>query len=207
MQARLSAFLVWALVAAGVVFWGLRLLAQPAPLPRHVQAIDTRVVASGDFARLFGTAQVAPSAAPVVAVAESSRFKLLGVLAPVARDAAHSPSEVGVALIAVDGKPARPYRIGAALDDGLVLQSVERRSASIGPPGAAPSTVLELPPPAPPATGTLPVARPESVPAAAMPPPPAAPQTAVEDGEPTPQPMPPSLAPQRGEEHRNPVMR
>lgn len=158
MQARLSAFLVWALVAAGVVFWGLRLLAQPAPLPRHVQAIDTRVVASGDFARLFGTAQVAQSAAPVVAVAESSRFKLLGVLAPVARDAAHSPSEVGVALIAVDGKPARAYRVGAVIDGDNVLQSVRQRGAAIGPRDGATLVSLDLPPPAPAATGILPSA-------------------------------------------------
>lgn len=205
MQARLSAFLVWAIVAAGVVFWGLRLMARPAPLPAHLQAVDVRAAAGGDFARLFGAAPVAESTAPVVAVAESSRFKLFGVLAPVARDAAHSPSDGGVALIAVDGKPARAYRIGAALDDGLVLQSVERRSASIGPPGGAPSTVLELPPPAPPATGTLPVASAEPVPVASMPPP-AAPQAVVEDadsGAPAP-PVPPAP---RGEEHRNPVLR
>lgn len=160
MQARLSAFLVWALVAAGVMFWALRLIARPAPLPSNVLAVDSRVAAGGDFVRMFGAAPVAESAAPAP-IAQNSRFKLLGVLAPagVAESGLHSQG--GVALISTDDKPAKPYVVGAPLDDGLILQSVARRSASIGPVGGAASVVLELPPPAPPATGTLPMARPD----------------------------------------------
>lgn len=200
MQARLSAFLVWALVAAGVAFWALRLTVRPAPLPMHVQPVDARVIAAGDFTRMFGAAAVVENAAPA-AVAESSRFKLLGVLAPVTREAGATPSEGGVALIAVDGKPARPYRVGAALDDGLVLLALNRRSASIGPMGGAASIVLELPPPAPPATGTLPVASAESVPAAA-PHMPAARQAVQEEADPVaPMPVP------RGDDPRSPALR
>lgn len=200
MQARLSAFLIWALVAAGVAFWALRLLVRPAPLPMHVQAVDARANAAGDFTRMFGAAAVVESAAPA-AVAESSRFKLLGVLAPVTREGGATPSEGGVALIAVDGKPARPYRVGASLEDGLVLLALGRRSASIGPMGGAARVVLELPPPAPPATGTLPVASAESVPAAAQRMP-AARQAVGEEAEPV-APAPPP----RGDETRSPTMR
>jgi general secretion pathway protein C len=173
MQARLSAFVVWALVAAGVAFWGLGLVVRPAALPAHVQSVPSGVAPGGDFTRLFGRATIVETegAAPV---AESSRFKLLGVLAPVPHADKTAASEIGVALIAVDGKPARPYAVGAALDAGLVLQSVGRRSASIGPSGGVASVVLELPPPAAPATGTLPVARSqyEPAPPQAMPAPP-----------------------------------
>lgn len=69
----------------------------------------------------------------------ASRFSLLGVVAARSHD--------GAALIAVDGKPPRPYRVGAAVDDTLVLQSVQPRravlSSSVGGP---PVLTLELPP-------------------------------------------------------------
>lgn len=203
MQARLSAFLIWALVAAGVAFWGLRMFARPSALPVHAQVVDTQVIAGGDFARMFGAAPVVESAAPAP-VAESSRFKLLGVLAPVGSESGKLHSQGGVALIAVDDKPAKPYAVGAPLDADLILQSVARRSASIGPAGEAPSVVLELPPPTPPATGTLPMAAPESEPMASRPhiPPPPPPQAGDESTEPAP-----NLPPPRGDTPRNPALR
>lgn len=198
MQARLSAFVLWALVAAGAAFWGLRLMVRPAPLPVHVQAVDTRVIAGGDFVRMFGAAPLVEGPAPV---AESSRFKLLGVLAPVTRKDASTHSQGGVALIAVDGKAAKPYAVGAALDADLILQAVERRSASIGPVGGAASVVLELPPPTPPATGTLPVATSGFVPAAPQRMP-ALPQAVQKPAGPA-APMPAH----RGDAQRNPALR
>lgn len=200
MQARLSAFLIWALVAAGVAFWALRLMVRPAPLPAHVQAVDARVIAGGDFVRMFGAAPVVDRVAPTP-VAESSRFKLLGVLAPVAHEGSNIHSQIGVALIAVDGKPAKPYAIGAPLDADLILQAVSRRSVSIGPVGGAANVVLELPPPAPPATGTLPVATPQFAPAAPQRMP-APPQAAQEEGDDPAAPMP-----GHADAQRNPVLR
>ena len=201
MQARLSAFLVWALVAAGVAFWGLRLIARPAALPANVQAVDSRVIAGGDFVRMLGAAPVVESAAPAP-IAESSRFKLLGVLAPAGREGSSLRSQGGVALIAVDGKPAKPYAVGAQLDADLILQNVARRSASIGPVGGAASVVLELPPPAAPTTGTLPVATPESEPSATQQRIPAPPPQAVdEQDDPTPN------LPAPGGVQRNPALR
>ncbi len=155
------------------------------------------MTAGGDFTRLFGRATIVETEGPAP-VAESSRFKLLGVLAPLPR-AEGPPSEAGVALIAVDGKPARPYAVGAALDTGLVLQAVGRRSASIGPSGGAPSVELELPPPAAPATGTLPVATPlyEPAPPQSMPAPAAQEQQGV----------PAAPQPTRRGDARNPAVR
>jgi general secretion pathway protein C len=68
----------------------------------------------------------------------SSRFTLLGVVA--------ESDGGGAALISVDGKPPKPYRVGAALDEGLVLQSVQARRAAIGASMQSPPAVtLELP--------------------------------------------------------------
>jgi general secretion pathway protein C len=50
----------------------------------------------------------------------------------------------GTALISVDGKPAKPYRVGSAIEDGLEVTSIKAREASIGANGAAAFT-LELP--------------------------------------------------------------
>ena len=53
----------------------------------------------------------------------------------------------GAALIAVDGRPPKPFAVGSAVEAGLVLQSVEGRRARLGPaPGAPAALTLELPP-------------------------------------------------------------
>ena len=70
----------------------------------------------------------------------------------------HVSSGEGVALIAVDGKPAKAYAVGSRLDGELVLQAVSLRTASIGTAQGAMAVTLELPPLPPPATGTLPLA-------------------------------------------------
>ncbi len=69
------------------------------------------------MARLLGSSPQAATAAPVASVA--SRFALVGVVA--------SRGDNATALIAVDGKPAKPFRVGGAVDEGLVLQAVEAR--------------------------------------------------------------------------------
>jgi general secretion pathway protein C len=55
-------------------------------------------------------------------------------------------SQKGAALIAVDGKPPKPYRVGAPVDEGIVLQSVESRRAVLAGPDGAPVLTLDLPP-------------------------------------------------------------
>jgi general secretion pathway protein C len=157
MTARLSAFVMWALVAAGLVFWGYRLWANPTPIPANAQTVGEGLGMRGDLTRLLGAAAVVEKVERPVAV-ESTRFRLFGVLAPRPASGSARPSTGGVALIAVDGKPARAYAVGARLDGDLVLQSIARRSASIGPAQGAATIVLELQPPPEPATGTLPSA-------------------------------------------------
>ena len=154
MLARLCAFVIWALVAATAVFWGLRLFVSAPAAPAHAVPVGESAALRGDLSRLLGSAPVATAAA-VAAPEAASRFRLIGVMAP--RKAAASAAEgSGVALIAVDGKPPKAFAVGARLDGEVMLQSVSLRAASIAMgPGQAP-VLLELAPLAPPATGSLP---------------------------------------------------
>ena len=134
---RLITFALWALAAAGVVFWGLR-LSIPAPqqaapaMPVPMSAPDTQAIA-----RLLGAL---PSGATptVLQPAAASRYTLVGVLA--GRDGVS-----GAALIAVTGQPAKPFRIGSVVDDNLVLQALGKHEARLGPSVQGPSAlVLEM---------------------------------------------------------------
>jgi general secretion pathway protein C len=196
MPARLSAFVIWAFAASGLVFWGYRLSVRPLAMPAHTRTVSESAGARGDMSRMLGTS-LAPANVAAAPVAANSRFRLLGVLAPPPGSVEQHPAR-GVALIAVDGKPARAYKVGARLDNELVLQSISRRSASIGPAQGAASVVLELPPPLAPATGTLPkpaadggAAQP-SAPVPLRPMPPVQPQSL-----PQPQPQPQQQPPQQ----------
>jgi general secretion pathway protein C len=203
MLARLSAFVIWALVAASAVFWGLRLWTRSAEAPGYTVPVGDVAAARGDLTRVLGATPVATAAA--VAIPEvASRFRLLGIMAPKASAGAGLPStRQGVALIAVDGKPPKAFVVGSSLDTGLVLQSVSHRTASIGAAQGAPAVTLELPPLAAAATGTLPPpgigtgsgSAPRN-PAAAMPVPPAPPAPVAPQAPMPVCPAPPPVAPQ-----------
>jgi general secretion pathway protein C len=154
MFARLASFVIWSLVAATAVFWALRFGVRAPQAPTFAIPVDRSAPARTDLARLFG----APTAVAMAAARPeaASRFRLLGVMAPKSR----SPDETsnyGFALIAVDGKPAKAFTVGARLDGGLVLQSVGLRTASLGPAEGGRSMLLELPALPAPATGVLPL--------------------------------------------------
>ena len=169
MSARLSAFVIWSLVAAAIVFWVLRFGASGPKVPANAVAVERTVPLRGDLSRLFGAAPVVARAAAPQAEAQS-RFRLLGVMAPKSK-LVEGTGAYGVAVIAVDGKPARAFAVGAKLEDDIVLQSVGLRTASLGPANAEPMVMLELPALPPPATGVLP---PNGAPPAFVPSPPAA---------------------------------
>jgi len=130
-----ATLLVWGSVAFSAVTWGLRWSATGAS-PSHAttaaQALPEVDVSAA--ARSLGAATVQIAAAPTLA----SRFQLQGVMA--------GGPDAGAALLAVDGKPAKPYRVGAVVADGLVLQSAEGRRISLGVSMDGPQTlVLDLP--------------------------------------------------------------
>jgi general secretion pathway protein C len=153
MVTRLLAFLVWAAVAASAVYWGLKLGVRGTPTPAHAALAAPVAIAGGDLSRLLGVDAPVAEEAVAEPVADD-RFHLIGVVAP---RSAQAGAE-GLALISVDGNPPRAYRVGATVDGEQVLQAVQARGATLGPRGAAATVALELPPPAPASTGTLPAA-------------------------------------------------
>lgn len=150
MSARWVSLLAWAAVAASAIFWGLRVFVQAPAAPPQTRLADPAGAVRGDLTRLLGADAAPVAAAQPAAAAADPRYTLVGVVSP--RDAARGRRE-GVALIATDGKPARAYRVGAAVDGDQVLQAVSQRGATIGPRDGPPTVALELPPPAPAATG------------------------------------------------------
>jgi general secretion pathway protein C len=153
MWVRLTACLVWAILAMSAVYWSFKLLVRPSGMPPHALLVATDQAARGDPLRLF--AAPAQLAAAPIAPQASSRFRLLGVMAPKVAAAEGAPAH-GLALIAVDGKPARAFPVGAHVDGEWVLQSVSARTASIGPEGGAVVAQLEVPALPGPAMGSLP---------------------------------------------------
>lgn len=133
---RLATLALAALAALSATYWVLK--------STHVDSVSTAASATGfstmdpqALARAFGGGGlVTPAGAPV---APSTSYVLVGVLA----DRQHG----GAALIAIDGKAAKPYRVGATVDNNLVLQSVAARRAVLAPAVDGPAQMtLELPP-------------------------------------------------------------
>ena len=152
------AFSVWLLLGGSVAYWGLQLFARPLATPGAVLPAGEARSAQVDLSRLLGVTPAEVVAEPEVAA--STRMRLLGVVAPKSAQAAQAGE--GVALIEVDGV-ARTVRVGAVVDGDLRLLRVDARSASLGLAGQAPSQVLQISPPAAPATGSLPPAVPSNI--------------------------------------------
>jgi general secretion pathway protein C len=135
-------FAVAAAVAASAVFWGLKLFVSSPTMPPHASLAAPAMPAAPDWTRLFGV-EVAPVVVEAAAPPPDSRFQLIGV---VAARAALGQGRASVALIAVDGKPPRAYRVGNVIDGQTVLQGVQTRGATLGPRGGAAVVSLQMPP-------------------------------------------------------------
>ncbi|MBA3059946.1 MAG: general secretion pathway protein C [Gammaproteobacteria bacterium] len=153
---RIATLVLAALAAASATYWVLKWQATrpsnlsaavvySAPMPANPQLV----------ARVLGGGQASVNAGATVASSAASHFKLSGVLA--------NRANGSYALISVDGKPAKPYRVGTQVNEELVLHSVSARSASLATSVQAPvSVMLELPKLAPSQGPALP--RPNSAP-------------------------------------------
>lgn len=126
--------LVWAGAAASTVYWFLQFSGgQDAPPSRPIVAIASEQagVRPAKLIQFFGGGTASAAApAPVTKGPRSGRFVLLGVV---------TAGAGGAALIAVDGRPARPFMVGSLLDDGTYLSAVGKRFALLsehrnGPP-------------------------------------------------------------------------
>jgi general secretion pathway protein C len=130
---RIVTFAVWTLMAISVAWWSLRFVGASATT---VTAAALSAPPPGsdpaDLARVFGppiAAPVAAMAAAPAAIDPGARFALVGVVADRAKS--------GVAIISVDGKAARPYRVGSQIEESYKLKSVATRSAVLEPSASA----------------------------------------------------------------------
>ena len=137
---RLVTFLLAAVAAASAGYWTLK---WPTPGPTTRAAATEAAlppIDSAKVARLLGANPASVNAGtPVASVAVAAKYKLMGVIA--------QGQHGGSALIAIDGQTAKPYRVGEPVGDGLVLQSIKPRSATLGADAQGTGGVtLELPP-------------------------------------------------------------
>ncbi|WP_354447001.1 type II secretion system protein N [Ottowia thiooxydans] len=113
-------FAVWAVAAGTALYWGMYAAgAQNKAVPPSAASAQAISVDSQVVARALGAtapAGAASAAAPEVV----SRLALRGVVTHNGR---------GAALIAVSGKPAKPFVVGAEVESGWTLKSVSPRAA------------------------------------------------------------------------------
>lgn len=137
---RLGTLALWAAAGSSVVYWGLRLSNRPVAQTAPAVASTAAVPDAQAVARVLGAlpaGAVVAVAAPMASLA--SRFALIGVLAG-------RTSGGGAALIAVDGKPAKPFRVGTVVDSGMVLQALGPRQAQLGADVSGPAMLtLDMP--------------------------------------------------------------
>ena len=141
MAPALAAGVLWLAAGLSAGYWALLALGRSPVAPVAAVALAPAGSDAAAVARALGALPPAVAAQAPAPVAAASRYRLLGVVDQAGRR--------GAALIAIDGQPPKPYTVGAALEGGLVLQSVDRRGVKLGASGAAPATVeLSLPLPA-----------------------------------------------------------
>jgi general secretion pathway protein C len=110
--ARIVSVLLFAALCAIVAGWALQLLAPRAPIaPAGAVARAQPPTDLSAAGQLFGGLPRAVDAASE----GPSNIQVAGVLAAGPR---------GVALLAIDGKPAKPFAVGESVTDGMTVRSV-----------------------------------------------------------------------------------
>lgn len=122
---RALGFLLWSAVAFSGVTWGLKWLAlDTEPALVSDAALEQVVLDESRVTRVLGGGAKAQEPVQAPEIDPATRFQLVGVINP--------EKTQGVALISVDGQPAKPFRVGKQVADGYVLQSTQARRVSLG---------------------------------------------------------------------------
>jgi general secretion pathway protein C len=152
MLSRFFALLIWGAVALSAAYWGLRWFGKPLAVPPGTTPATMDTTLRGDLSKLLSGPAPAEGSTepPPEQAALAGRLQLLGLVAP--RD---EGGQAGVALLVLDGKPARAYKIGQMVDGDLMVQAITQRNVQIGPQDGPASVTLELPLMPGAATGTL----------------------------------------------------
>ena len=132
---RSTTFAIGAVAAASALFWALKFMSVSKNMPTvSVDAQQTVVADSMAVARSLGAADPTTTSANANAMA-SSRFVLAGIVG-------HT-GKTGAALIAVDGKSARPFPVGSNVTSEWILRSVQPRRAVLA--SGPTEMVIEMP--------------------------------------------------------------
>jgi len=137
---RIATFLAAALAAGSAGYWGLKLTSPALETSTSKLVVPSPSAPSPKvIAQVLGGGQIAPAAPSAVALdSAASRYKISGVVA--------GKNDAGYALIAVDGKPARPFMVGSQVSDNLLLQSVNKAGAALATSLDGPVAIrLDLP--------------------------------------------------------------
>jgi len=140
--------LCWLLFAYLAIYWVLKGLGElDAPkvddVPLHVEGSLERVQAAG-LQEALGVSKSEPNlrvANPNDAL--GARLRLTGIVFEGAKRTAELHS---VALLSLDQKAAKPYRVGMSLEPGLWVLSISERQVKLGPDlHGEPTVTLDLP--------------------------------------------------------------
>jgi general secretion pathway protein C len=133
---RLFTLLVWLLVGLCAAYWAFKFVTTKPVEATVALAAPTVAVDSKAVGKLLGATDNV--AAKAVTTPASTKFVLFGL--------ANSAGGQGYALIALDGKPAKPYRVGSLVADDLLLKSISKTGVMLATSLKAPDGVtLELP--------------------------------------------------------------
>jgi general secretion pathway protein C len=133
---RLFTLLIWLFVGLCAAYWAFKFATTKTIEATATPAAPTVVVDSKAIGRLLGAAD--NIAVKAINTPANTKFVLFGL--------ASSAGGQGYALIALDGKPAKPYRVGSLVADDLVLKSISKTGVLLATSLKAPDGVtLELP--------------------------------------------------------------
>lgn len=167
MVSRIFSFITWALCAMGIAYWGMTWLASPLPVPAHAVLAGLSGMPASDPRRLLSLSEqaLAREEPTVSQSAISQRVQLIGLMAGTPQH-----PHAGIALLTVDGKPAKAYRVGQAIGSEWVVLSIAKQGVSIGMPGDTEGVTLAAQSLPAPNTGSLPALSSDTNPTVPIPP-------------------------------------
>ena len=133
---RLITLAVWLVAVLCGAYWAFKFVAAKPVNANTAASTPAIVVDSAAVAKLLGAIDNVAEKQTITPA--SSNYALFGL--------AMEKSGRGVALIATDGKPAKPYRVGSKVADGWVLKSISRTDVILAASmDAADGMKLDLP--------------------------------------------------------------
>lgn len=133
---RLITLAVWLLAVLFGAFWAMKFVTVKPVNAAYAVTSPAIAIDSQAIAKLLGAPDLVATKATITPA--SSNYALFGL--------ATTDGGAGVALIATDGKPAKPYRVGSKVADEWVLKSISRTEAILATGmNAADGMKLDLP--------------------------------------------------------------